>query len=384
MRGDEAVAAVRELTDGVGADAVLECVGTNEAMGTAHRSPGRDRPSATSVSRTGSRSRCPSLFFRNVGIQGGPAPVRAYIPELLEDVLAGRSTRAACSTSRPTSTTSPTPTPRWTSGGRSRRSCGSGAWHERGDDRAPDARAGLGAAHRPLSQGDMMKILDTPATVKAPAETFTGDAWFDVVARGEAPSRVRVNVVRFAPGARNAWHAHAVGQTRPRDRGRRPDPGPWRRGHRDPRRRHRPHAARRVALARRGARPVHDPPRHLGGARGGSRDRVGRAGDGRRVRRRRDEPAHEQWTTDEAPRLDSEDELELASLRADGTLARGLGSGSCATRARSTSARRRAPERLRLPRALGEDGGRIRAAGLGVDVTFETPDHAIDAALSTA
>jgi quercetin dioxygenase-like cupin family protein len=50
-------------------------------------------------------------------------------------------------------------------------------------------------------------------TVKAPAETFTGDAWYDIIARGEEPSRVRVNVVRFAPGARNAWHAHALGQT---------------------------------------------------------------------------------------------------------------------------------------------------------------------------
>lgn len=50
-------------------------------------------------------------------------------------------------------------------------------------------------------------------TTKAPAETFTGDAWFDVIAKGEPPSRLRVNVVRFAPGARNAWHSHAVGQT---------------------------------------------------------------------------------------------------------------------------------------------------------------------------
>jgi quercetin dioxygenase-like cupin family protein len=58
-----------------------------------------------------------------------------------------------------------------------------------------------------------MKIRPHQPTVKAPAETFTGDAWYDVIARGERPSRVRVNVVRFAPGARNAWHAHAVGQT---------------------------------------------------------------------------------------------------------------------------------------------------------------------------
>lgn len=42
---------------------------------------------------------------------------------------------------------------------------------------------------------------------------FTGDVWFDVIVAGEAPSRVRVNTVRFAPGARTAWHSHAVGQT---------------------------------------------------------------------------------------------------------------------------------------------------------------------------
>jgi quercetin dioxygenase-like cupin family protein len=58
-----------------------------------------------------------------------------------------------------------------------------------------------------------MKIPDGRATVKAPTETFTGDAWFDVVVRGEEPSRVRVSVVHFAPGARNAWHSHAMGQT---------------------------------------------------------------------------------------------------------------------------------------------------------------------------
>jgi quercetin dioxygenase-like cupin family protein len=58
-----------------------------------------------------------------------------------------------------------------------------------------------------------MEMQPKRPTVKAPAETFAGDAWYDVIARGTEPSRVRVNVVRFAPGARNAWHAHAVGQT---------------------------------------------------------------------------------------------------------------------------------------------------------------------------
>ena len=58
-----------------------------------------------------------------------------------------------------------------------------------------------------------MKIQSKPATVKGPAETFTGDVWFDVVARGEDYARMRVNVVRFAPGARTAWHCHPGGQT---------------------------------------------------------------------------------------------------------------------------------------------------------------------------
>ena len=58
-----------------------------------------------------------------------------------------------------------------------------------------------------------MEILPKAPTVKAGSDRFIGDAWLDVIVRGEEPSRVRVSVVRFAPGARNAWHAHAVGQT---------------------------------------------------------------------------------------------------------------------------------------------------------------------------
>ena len=58
----------------------------------------------------------------------------------------------------------------------------------------------------------MQRLAGQPTT-KAGADHFTGDAWYDVIAHGEEPSRMRVNVVRFAPGARNDWHAHAVGQT---------------------------------------------------------------------------------------------------------------------------------------------------------------------------
>jgi len=59
-----------------------------------------------------------------------------------------------------------------------------------------------------------MNIIDLPTTVKGPAAMFAGDVWFDIVAPPqEAPSRMRVNIVRFAPGAHTAWHTHAVGQT---------------------------------------------------------------------------------------------------------------------------------------------------------------------------
>jgi quercetin dioxygenase-like cupin family protein len=66
---------------------------------------------------------------------------------------------------------------------------------------------------RSVARSSIMEFQPKQPTVKAPPEMFVGDAWYDVIARGEDPSRVRVNVVRFAPGARNAWHAHAVGQT---------------------------------------------------------------------------------------------------------------------------------------------------------------------------
>ena len=90
QRGEEATEAVMELTDRVGVDATLECVGTGQAMLT-----------ALSVARPGSmvgyvgvphgiELPIGEMFFRNKGVRGGSAPARAYIPELLPDVLAGR------------------------------------------------------------------------------------------------------------------------------------------------------------------------------------------------------------------------------------------------------------------------------------------------------
>jgi quercetin dioxygenase-like cupin family protein len=58
-----------------------------------------------------------------------------------------------------------------------------------------------------------LEIQPKQPSAKGPAERFTGDVWFDVIARGGERSRMRVNVVRFAPSARTAWHVHPLGQT---------------------------------------------------------------------------------------------------------------------------------------------------------------------------
>jgi quercetin dioxygenase-like cupin family protein len=58
-----------------------------------------------------------------------------------------------------------------------------------------------------------MELLPKKPSAKGPSDWFTGDVWIDGIAQGEEPSRVRVNAVRFTPGARTAWHSHALGQT---------------------------------------------------------------------------------------------------------------------------------------------------------------------------
>src|SRR5256714_10005970 len=89
-RGDAAIQAILEMTDRVGVDAAVECVGTAESFAT-----------AVAIARPGSvvgfvgvphgvEVPINTMFGRNIGLRGGSAPVRRYIPELLDDVLAGR------------------------------------------------------------------------------------------------------------------------------------------------------------------------------------------------------------------------------------------------------------------------------------------------------
>jgi threonine dehydrogenase-like Zn-dependent dehydrogenase len=88
-RGKEGAERIAELTDGVGADAVLECVGTDESI-----------KQAFSIARPGStvgfvgvphgvELPVRRMFQRNIGLAGGMAPVRKYLPELLELTLSG-------------------------------------------------------------------------------------------------------------------------------------------------------------------------------------------------------------------------------------------------------------------------------------------------------
>jgi threonine dehydrogenase-like Zn-dependent dehydrogenase len=90
-RGEEAVERVRELTGSFGVHSVLECVGTEQAVATSMaitRAGG-------AVGRVGvphyqTVPAAEQMFFKNVNVAGGPAPTRAYLSQLLPDVMEGR------------------------------------------------------------------------------------------------------------------------------------------------------------------------------------------------------------------------------------------------------------------------------------------------------
>jgi hypothetical protein len=89
-RGDDGVTRLTELLGGIGADAVLECVGTRESM---QQAIDATRPGGC-VGYVGAPHGGPELpirqlFSGNINVAGGVAPVRTYLPELLGDVLAG-------------------------------------------------------------------------------------------------------------------------------------------------------------------------------------------------------------------------------------------------------------------------------------------------------
>jgi threonine dehydrogenase-like Zn-dependent dehydrogenase len=90
-RGEHGAAKVKEMLHGIGADAVLECVGTKESMQQAIDStrPG-GRIGYVGVPAGGAEFPIEQMFGANINVGGGVAPVRVYLPELLGDVLEGR------------------------------------------------------------------------------------------------------------------------------------------------------------------------------------------------------------------------------------------------------------------------------------------------------
>src|SRR3982750_1457472 len=88
-RGDEGITRIKDLTKGIGADSVLECVGTQESMLQAIQTT---RPGGFvsyvgvphGVELSGAQ-----LFYTHVHMHGGPAPVRRYLPKLVQLVLNG-------------------------------------------------------------------------------------------------------------------------------------------------------------------------------------------------------------------------------------------------------------------------------------------------------
>ena len=89
-RGEEAIARVLELTGGVGVDAAMECVGTGQSMTTAFSIARPGSVVGAVGAPHGVHVPIERVIFANVGLRGGVAPARRYIPELLGDVLEGR------------------------------------------------------------------------------------------------------------------------------------------------------------------------------------------------------------------------------------------------------------------------------------------------------
>ncbi|SHH31749.1 alcohol dehydrogenase [Jatrophihabitans endophyticus] len=89
VRGDEAEQQLKDLTDGFGADAVLECVGTKESVETAFAVAAAGAIVGRVGVPHGVEVDAEGTFYSNIGLRGGPAPARHYQPELLKQVLDG-------------------------------------------------------------------------------------------------------------------------------------------------------------------------------------------------------------------------------------------------------------------------------------------------------
>src|SRR3954470_23540735 len=89
-RGDEGVKCVMDMTKGVGADSVLECVGTQQSMMQAIHCTRRGGYVSYVGVPHGVELSGADLFYRHVRLHGGPAPVRRYLPHLIDLVFDGK------------------------------------------------------------------------------------------------------------------------------------------------------------------------------------------------------------------------------------------------------------------------------------------------------
>jgi len=97
-RGEEGMARIKELTGGIGADSVLECVGTQESMMQASSSARKGGYVGYVGVPHGVELDGEKLFYAHVHLHGGPAPVRRYLPDLIKLVWNKKIIPARCST----------------------------------------------------------------------------------------------------------------------------------------------------------------------------------------------------------------------------------------------------------------------------------------------
>ncbi len=212
-RGDEGVVRIKELTNGAGADSVLECVGTQESMMQAIRVT---RPGGSvgyvgvphGVALDGEK-----LFYGHVHLHGGPAPVRRFLPELIDLVWKGKInpgkvfdlTLPLDQVAAAASVRGPHPQ----------------EVMEDGAQNDPLLATDL-IRHKMISsktkgnnrstEMEIKRIGSQPST-KGPSEWFTGTVRIDPLFQAPAPALVQGASVTFEPGARTAWHKHPLGQT---------------------------------------------------------------------------------------------------------------------------------------------------------------------------
>ena len=203
-RGDEGVARIKELTDGLGAHSVIEAVGTQESMMQAIRSTRAGGHVGFVGVTHGVELPGMDLFFSHVHLHGGPAPVRRFLPDLIE-LIGSRHIDPG----KVFDLTLPLD-------------------QAAEGYRAMDERRAIKIAAAPVTDATEDSTRSHSQRIAAasagPAEYFTGDVYIDVqpLFAEEHAAAYGGAYVSFAPGARIGV-AHAPGRAAPaRDRGRRP------------------------------------------------------------------------------------------------------------------------------------------------------------------